>query len=189
MNKVFAFAAVAAFGMGGVIAALAHLACHPADRGLASEIRPAWTETQWPFPMDQWGKGKAFRCGPANCGAEVALYLRAKIGFCNCTTGVANDDDLDRMSDFDLVGGEVVPLQPGRPIAIARMKGRTRAYGLRGRSPSGQATISIVFNDRCDMIVATIVLPHDKAAQIEPGVIEFLNSKDVLHWAEVTLGL
>jgi hypothetical protein len=39
------------------------------------------------------------------------------------------------------------------------------------------------------MIVATIVLPHDRPATIEPGVMEFLNSGTVLHWAEVALGI
>jgi len=34
-----------------------------------------------------------------------------------------DDADLDRMSDFDLVGGEVSPLGAGRPITIAWMKG------------------------------------------------------------------
>ena len=66
--------------------------------------QPAWTEVAWPFPIDQWGKGKAFRCKAADCGTEVNLYIRAKIGFCNCTTGVADDDELDRISDFDLLG-------------------------------------------------------------------------------------
>jgi hypothetical protein len=46
-----------------------------------------------------------------------------------------------------------------------------------------------VFNDRCDMIVATVVLPHDRPATIEPGVMEFLNSRPVVHWAEVALGI
>jgi hypothetical protein len=64
------------------------------------------------------------------------------------------------------------------------MKGRSRAYTLSGRS-----AISIVFNDRCDMIVATVVLPHDRPATIEPVVREFLNSRTVLHWAEMALGI
>src|SRR5215475_7565730 len=63
---------------------------------------PSWNEVSWPFPMDQWGMGKAFVCKAAECGAEVTVYIRAKIGFCNCTTGVADDDELDRVSDFDL---------------------------------------------------------------------------------------
>jgi hypothetical protein len=144
---------------------------------------------QWPFPMDQWGKGKAFRCNAADCGAELNLYLRAKLGSCNCTTGVADDAELDRMSDFDLVGGEVLPLGAGQPITIAWMKGRSRAYTLMARNSPGKTAISVAFNDRCDMVVATVVLPHDRPAVIEPGVIAFLNGTTVLRWAEVTLGL
>ena len=44
-------------------------------------------------------------------------------------------------------------------------------------------------NDRCDAIVATTVIAHDRPEAIEPSVIEFLNSEVVVHWAEVTLGL
>jgi hypothetical protein len=59
--------------------------------------------------------------------------MRAKIGFCNCATGVADDEDLDRMSDFDLVGGEVSPLSGGWPIKIGGMNGRDRVYALTPR--------------------------------------------------------
>ena len=57
-------------------------------------VRPVWTEVGWPFPLDQWGRGRAFQCKAADCGREVKLYLRAKIGFCNCATGVADDAEL-----------------------------------------------------------------------------------------------
>jgi hypothetical protein len=120
----------------------------------------------------------------------VSLYLRAKIGFCNCVTGVSDDAELDRMSDFDLVG-EATPLGAGRHIAIGRMQGRSRAYALpqtTGKTASKTA-ISVAFNDRCDMVVATAVMPHDRPAAIEPSVIVFLNSGTVLRWAEMTLGL
>jgi hypothetical protein len=195
MKKTFAFAVAvavaAALGLGGAIGAFALLVGKPADHsGSASNApRPVWTEIQWPFPTDQWGRGKAFRCKPADCGSEVSLYLRAKIGFCNCTTGVADDEDLDRMSDFDLVGGEILPLRPGRPVAVGSMKGRSRAYTLAARNPPGKTVISVVYNDRCDMIAATTVLPHDRPAAIEPDVIAFLNSATVVRWAEVTLGI
>ena len=149
----------------------------------------AWAEVAWPFPLDQWGGGRAFKCRPAECGSEVNIYLRAKLGFCNCATGVANDEDLDRMSDFDLVGGEASPLAPGRPVRIGGMNGRYRAYVLAALTPPGESAISVVFNDRCDMVVATAVLPHDQPTTIEPAVIEFLNSAAVLRWAEVALGL
>jgi hypothetical protein len=77
------------------------------------------------------------------------------------------------MSDFDLVGGEVSPLGAGRPITIARMKGRGRAYTLTVRNRLGTSAISVVLNDRCDMIVATVVLPHDRPATIEPDVMVY----------------
>ena len=171
-----------AAGLAGAIA-IALIAPRPAG------IHPLWAEVTWPFPMDQWGTGRAFSCKAADCGSEVKLYLRAKLGSCNCTTGVADDADLDRMSDFDLVGGEVSPLGAGRPITVAWMKGRSRAYALATRNRPGKSAISVVFNDRCDMIVATVVLPHDRPATIEPDVMEFLNSRPLVHWAEVALGI
>jgi hypothetical protein len=179
----------------GLVAAVtgyfALVAPRPADKVAddMSAIRPVWAEVKWPFPVDQWGTGRAFACKRADCGTEVKLYLRAKLGSCNCTTGVANDADLDRMSDFDLVGGEVSPFGAGRSIAVAWMKGRSRAYALTAHNRPGKSAIAVVLNDRCDMIVATVVLPHDQPATIEPRVIEFLNSGAVLHWAEVALGI
>jgi hypothetical protein len=188
---MFAFTLVAALGLGGAIGAFALLVGHPAGNTVSAlnTPRPVWTEVQWPFPMDQWGKGRAFQCKPADCGTKVDLYLRAKIGFCNCTTGVADDADLDRMGDLDLIGAKVSPLGDGRPITIAWMKGRSRAYTLTARNPPGKTALSVAFNDRCDMVVATAVLPHDRPAMIEPGVIDFLNGGTVLRWAEVALGL
>jgi Flp pilus assembly protein CpaB len=163
----------------------------PTDKvtGDASVTRAIWAEVKWPFPIDQWGTGRAFACSAADCGAEAELYLRAKLGSCNCTTGVADDADLDRMSDFDLLGAEVAPLSTGRPVTIAWMKGRSRAYTLAARNRPGKSAISVAFSDRCDMIVATVVLPHDRLTTIEPAVMEFLNSRNVLHWAEVALGI
>jgi hypothetical protein len=179
-----------AVGLAGAIA-VTLVAPRPAGKltGDTSDVRPVWSEVTWPFPMDQWETGSAFACKAADCGSEVKLYLRAKLGSCNCATGVADDVDLDRMSDFDLIGGEVSPLGAGRPITIAWMKGRSRAYALAARNPAVRSAISVVFNDRCDMIVATVVLPHDRPATIEPGVMEFLNSRPVVHWAEVALGI
>jgi hypothetical protein len=176
---------------GAVFGYVALVAPWLADKrtGDTGAARPVWREVNWPFPMDQWGTGRAFACKRADCGTEIMLYLRAKLGSCNCTTGIADDADLDRMSDFDLVGGEVSPIGGGRPIKIGWMKGRGRAYTLSARNPPGRSAISVVFNDRCDMIAATVVLPHDRPATIEPDVLEFLNSRTMLHWAEIALGI
>jgi hypothetical protein len=56
------------------------------------------------------------------------------------------------------------------------MNGRDRAYALTAPTLLGKSTISVVFSDRCDMVVATAVLPHDRLATIEPVLIEFLDS-------------
>ena len=180
-------AAIAAVSLGSVLAAALAWFGLP-QHAAATATAPVWTEIAWPFPTDPWGKGKAFRCKTADCGAEVNIYLRAKIGFCNCTTGVADDEDLDRMGDLALVG-EVSPLGAGRPISIARMEGRSRTYLLNARNPLGKTAISVVFRERCDMIAATAVLGHDRPAAIEPSVIAFLNGSTVMRWAEITLGL
>jgi len=141
-------AAIAAVSLGSVLAAALAWFGLP-QHAAATATAPVWTEIAWPFPTDPWGKGKAFRCKTADCGAEVNIYLRAKIGFCNCTTGVADDEDLDRMGDLALVG-EVSPLGAGRPISIARMDGRSRTYVLNARNPLGKTAISVVFRERCD---------------------------------------
>jgi hypothetical protein len=191
MSKRLAFTVVAALGLGAAVATFTLIASNPGDGvSTLSAPHPVWTEVQWPFPTDQWDRGRAFQCKSADCGGETKLYLRAKIGFCDCTSGVADDADLDRMSDFDLIGGEVSPVGAGQPITVGSMKGRSRTYTLTDRNQPGKtAMMSVVFNDRCDMIVATIVMPHDRPTTIEQDVLEFLNSRTVLHWAEVSLGL
>jgi hypothetical protein len=179
--------AVAAASMASVLAAAMVWFGLP-QHAAATATAPAWTEVAWPFPVDPWGKGKAFRCKASDCGAEVNIYLRAKIGFCNCTTGVADDDDLDRMGDVVLVGA-ASPRGTGSSINVAWMKGRSRAYMLDARNPLGKTVISIVYNERCDMIAATAVIGHDRPEITEPSVMEFLNSSTMMRWAEVTLGL
>src|SRR5262249_37490109 len=156
---------------------------------MACAPHPVWTEIAWPFPMDQWGKGKAFRCKASDCGTDVELYLRAKIGFCNCATGVSDDEELDRISDYDLLGNKLKAQTPGREIKVAWMKGRSRPFAIDGAPPSGRSALSVGFNDRCDAIVATVVHGDEGPAAIEPVVLEFLNSKTVISWAEITLGL
>src|SRR5437588_10352622 len=104
MRTLAAIMAAAALLLGGVTGSLVRSGAP--HRAVAATLQPNWSEASWPFPIDQWGRGKAFQCKAADCGTEVTVYIRAKIGFCNCTTGVADDDELDRISDFDLVGNQ-----------------------------------------------------------------------------------
>jgi hypothetical protein len=182
--------AVVALVLGGVAGALVlPTTIGPGDAPTLASKQAGWTEVQWPFPLDQFGRGKAFRCSKAECGTVLTLYVRAKIGFCNCKTGVADDAELERIGDLELLGGKFAALGDGRPIVVAWMKGRSRAYTFAGSSQTGKSALSIGYNDRCDAIVATVVLPHDRPNDVEPAAIRFLNGPTVMRWAEVTLGL
>jgi hypothetical protein len=159
------------------------------SKALTPPSHPKFAEVRWPFPTDEWGEGKAFRCLATDCGAEVNVYIRAKIGFCNCLTGVSDDNELDRLSDFNLMGGKPAVLGAGHEIKIAWMKGRSRAYAVSEPYRAPGSVLAIAFNDRCDAIVATATVAHDRPSTLEPSVIGLLNSEAVVHWAEVTLGL
>jgi hypothetical protein len=191
MKKAAFIAAVFGFGLGGLVGASAYFAWPLLGRTntMVTPSHPVWVEVPWPFPMDEWGKGKAFRCEAAHCGVEVNFYIRAKIGFCNCTTGVSDDDELDRLSDFSLMGEKPSVLGPGHPIRVAWMKGRSRSYSVTDPYRARKSALAVAFNDRCDAVVATVVVAHDRPAAIEPSIIEFLNSQTVIRWAEDTLGL
>jgi hypothetical protein len=176
-------AAALVAGIGGFAVFLA--AKPPEETRRISAREPVWTEAAWPFPTDQWGEGWAFQCKAADCGIDVNLYIRPKIGFCNCQTGVADDEELDRVSDVDLVGSERSALGPGRPITVHWMKGRSRGYVI-DASPA-KSVLSLAFNDRCDVIVATVIAGDQPVAK-EQAVLEFLNGDLMLHWAEAILG-
>jgi hypothetical protein len=159
-----------------------------AERGHTQlKLAPVWSEIAWPFPMDEWGTGKAYRCAAADCGHNVEVYLRGKLGFCNCTTGVADNAELDRLSDFSLLGGRARPIEDGRPVRVAWMKGRSRAFAL-PRLLSRKAMMSIAFSNECDALVATAVFEQDALASAGPQVLAFLNSVAVERWAKAELG-
>ena len=155
----------------------------------ARPIRAAWTEAKWPFPLDQWGIGRAFRCPANDCGAEIALYLRAKLGFCNCATGVSDDTELDRVGDLKLFSDKFKGLSKGRPIAVGWMNGRSRPYRVTMPYASPRTALAIAFNDKCDVVVATVVTDRNSIAAAENAALDFLNGDLVLRWAERELGL
>jgi hypothetical protein len=159
------------------------------SRPAARAIHPVWSEVKWPFSMDQWGTGKAFACKASDCGSEIDVYLRTKIGFCNCTTGVADDEELERLADFDLFSNKQMASAPGRAIEVGWMKGRSRPYEFVGSFRRQKSALTIAFNDRCDAVVTTAVFEDPRRAEVESLVLQFLNGETVIHWAEKTLGL
>lgn len=178
--------AVAAIALGGLVGASALL---PERAASNTASHPVWHEVRWPFPMDQWGKGTAFQCSATDCGTEINVYLRAKIGFCNCTAGMTDDADLDRVGDFDLFGGALYPQATGQPVKVGWMKGRSRPFAIRDGRRDDATVLTVGLHDSCDALVATAVLERGQLVVVEPLVMDFLNSKTVVDWAEVTLGL
>ena len=149
---------------------------------------PEWTETKWPFPIDQWGLGSAYYCKAADCGVDVMLYLRAKAGFCNCTTGVAEDDEVDRVGDIALIGAQSRPREAGTPVSVAWMQGRSRLFVVDGRDRKDRYVRTIAVSNKCDAVVATVVAERALSPDIERAAIEFLGSAKVLRWVEANTG-
>lgn len=160
------------------------------NHGTASPQQAVFAEAAWPLPKDQWDKGKFFHCDAARCGVPVDLYVRAKIGFCKCDVGVDDDDELERVSDLTLFAPEPEAEGPGRAIVVGGMKGRSRSFILsKSLLSGGRTALAIAYNDKCDVVVATLVASGDQARRFEPGALVFLNSDAVMDWARVTLGL
>ena len=159
----------------------------PAPAG-PSALRPVWTETKWPFLLDQWGIGKAFVCAPSDCGARIDVYVRPKIGFCNCSTGVSDDAELERVADTELLSPQVLPLGPSRPVKVGWMQGLSRTYRASGEK-TGERLLSVAFNDECDVVVAVAELGNSDPTLAEPTVMAFLDSRPMVLWAKKELGL
>jgi hypothetical protein len=151
----------------------------------STEIRPIWNEIKWPFLLDQWGVGRAFHCRAADCGLDVDIYLRAKLGFCNCETGVADDDEVDRVADLDLLSSRYVPRAAGRPVTVGWMSGRSRPYDVENR----RFALAVAVANKCDVVVATVVTERELPPAADRAALDFLNGNVVLRWATASLGL
>ena len=163
-----------------------------ASLGVAAYVsaRPAvagWREIAWPFPRDGWPAGRAFRCGTALCGGKIELYLRPKVGFCNCDTGVADDDEVDRVADLDLVSEHFRALEPGEALQIAGMAGRMRNYDLKMPDGSRRAAVGMAVSRRCDLMVAAA---HGKisAPNLQRATLDFLKTNAMTGWMHGALG-
>ncbi len=150
------------------------------DQHARSEIE-GWQEIAWPFPRDGWPAGRAFRCATEFCGDEIEVYVRPKIGFCNCDSGVADDEEVDRVADLDLISPHFVPLEPGRVIRIADMPGRLRSYDLQMSDGARHAAVGLAVSRRCDLLVA-VAQGKGTAPGIQRVALDFLASGDMARW-------
>ena len=177
--RALALVVVLAGGVGGDVSA--------SNSPATGRLSPHWSEVKWPFPLDQWGTGRAFRCEADACGVTVNLYLRPKIGFCNCSRGVYDDTELDRVGDVELLGPDFIGIGDGRPVTVGWMEGRTRVFNVTGPYQPNASAIAIAFNDKCDVVVATVASDGDLAGS-QRAALRFLNTDLVLRWARAELG-
>ncbi len=175
---------IVALAFGAVSGAAAYHKLRPQDR---SSPNTHWHEIAWPFPRDAWPAGRAFRCDAASCGAAVEVYVRPKIGFCNCDTGVADDDEVDRVADLDLISERFAPTEPGRVVRVADMSGRSRNYDLKMSDGSQHTAIGIALSHRCDLLVA-VAQGEGAASELQRIALEFLASDEMHHWMTASLG-
>jgi hypothetical protein len=176
---------------GVVVVALGAAASGDAATVAVPQPAPArtakWVEVKWPFPLDQWGLGRAFRCASSDCGFEANLYLRPKVGFCNCTTGVSDDQELERVGDLEILSDQFVGMTDGREISVGWMKGRSRPYDVTMHYAAPVTALSIAFNNKCDVAVATVVAERPRLMEAERLAVDFLNGDVVLRWARAEL--
>ena len=151
----------------------------------AGNIDAHWREIAWPYPRDGWPAGRAFSC--ESCGGHVELYVRPKIGFCNCDTGVADDDEVDRVADLDLISERFAPIAQGKVVRVADMSGRARAYHLAMAGGAHRTAIGIALSHRCDLLVA-VTQGDGEARALESAALEFLASGDMHRWMMAALG-
>jgi len=160
--------------------------------GAVSSLRAAetqrtgdWREIAWPFPRDGWPMGRAFRCVAGGCdGAE--LYVRAKRGFCNCETGVADDDEVDRVTDIDLISPRFRAIAPGTAVSVAAMQGRVRHYDLDMPDGARHAAAGLALSRRCDLLVA-VVQGAGEATAGQRGALVFLDTEEMKGWMAAAL--
>jgi hypothetical protein len=145
-----------------------------------------WHEVAWPFPRDGWPAGKAFRCGMAACGGEVELFVRPKMGFCNCDRGVADDDEVDRVADLDLLSAHFAPLAPGDIVRVADMPGRIRAYDLKMSSGLRNTAIGVAVSRRCDLLVA-VAHGRADAPELRRAALAFLARSEMTNWVTAAM--
>lgn len=156
--------------------------------------RPAaggWHEIAWPFPRDGWPPGRAYHCNAGACGDEIDLYLRPKLGFCNCDSGVADDDEVDRVADLDLLSDRFVPLESGKVVRVAGMAGRMRSYNVRMPDGAQRPAIGIAASRRCDLMVAVALGKVATGKVATPGVgqkvLDFMASDAMAGWMNAQL--
>ncbi len=161
----------------GLVLGLAGLAEIGRERvALGPTDGAGWRPVAWPFPADTWPAGRAWRRDTTD------VYVRPKFGFCgDCDAGVVTDEEVDRVTDIDLVDRRFAPLREGGRIRITDLFGRTRLYHYRLKNGARRFAEGIAVAYKCDLVVAVVVGDVDDA-QERKRAHRFLESNTVQVW-------
>ena len=144
--------------------------------------RPNWQEIAWPFPRDAWPEGRAFRCNSAACGGVLEVYVRPKVGLCNCGAGITGDAEVDAVSDVDLMAPDFVPLADGERVEMAGMVGRSRPYRLVLPGGKSLRSAGIALSHRCDLVAAASAGEAAGTPQASKAIAALLSQPALNHW-------
>ena len=100
---------------------------------------------------------------------------RPKKGFCNCDTGVADDDEVDRVANLDLMSERFAAREAGHVIRVADMQDGSR-----------RAAIGIAVSRRCDLLVA-VAQGKGSPAEVRRAALEYLGSGDMTRWMNAAM--
>ena len=162
---------------GGLVAVTAGLAMSTHERmapGPADD--EGWRPIAWPFPRDAWPVGRAWR------HEATEVYVRPKLGFCgNCDTGVVADEEVDRVTDIDLLDERFAPAKDGASVRVGDLPGRGRLYRYKLKNGALRHAEGIAVSRKCDLVVAVIVgnlaNEHERAS-----AYRFLDSNTAQDW-------
>ncbi len=149
----------------------------------AAAAEPVWREVPWPWPRDAWPAGRAFRCEGDACGPRLDLYVRAKLGFCNCGAGVTDDAEVDGTSDLDMVSARFAPTAPGQFVTLAGLHGHTRPYTIANTRAAGFALAST-----CDLLVVLALGPNAPTPAARDAIASWTDTPEIRSWINRLLG-
>jgi hypothetical protein len=135
----------------GLVAGMVTLGLIEDEHPLPGKDVP-WRQITWPFQRDAWPPGRAWRRG------TLEVYVRPKLGFCgNCETGVVTDEEVDRVTDVDLLDERFAPAKQGLAVSIGTLSGRARLYRYKPMSGVMRHAEGIAVSQKCDLVIAVIV--------------------------------
>jgi hypothetical protein len=166
----------------GLLAGLAGLAEIGKERtALGPTDGAGWRPVAWPFPDDVWPAGRAWRRDTTD------VYVRLKPGLRgNCDTGVATDEELERVVDIGLLDRRFAPVQAGSRIRITDLFGRARLYRFKMKNGFQRFAEGIAVSYKCDLVIA-LIDGNVGDEQARKAVHRFLESNTVQVWVNKQL--